>query len=298
MLRSIRPLALFLFVAATGAFAARSDLRIAALQPLHAIAAPPIAQGESTDRQFDASRFHMLEALPPQERAVQALNLAINHSIGAADYVMRNAQDWRGLIESGNRLDTMIAAAMNSPCLEVRMAGFEVQLAVDRVAKTPQGVDHLIQRLHEDPRGVGPWMLWHLGVIGARGVERQRILAVLVATSHDADDTLRRWAVVALTLFGGVEAIDPLLSTAAGDRDQAIREIAFCGLAQSGTFRPADRYAAIPGLLGIAEDARSDQQAIDWSYEALREITGILDLPQRPSSWRERLQAMGLLIGN
>jgi len=295
MPRSICLIALSLCIAAASAFAASEELRAAAARPLKALAAPPIAHGWPTDPQFDAFQARM-EALPPQERARQALGLAIDGSIGAAEYVTRNAQAWRGRIESGNGLETMIVTALNSSRLEVRMAGFEVQLAEDGVEKTPQAVEHLIQRLHEDARGVGPWMLWHLGVIGARGVDRERILAVLVATRHSENDELRRWAVESLNLFGGAGAIEPLLCVAANERSSSIRERAFCGLAQSGTFQPADRHAAIPGLLAIAEDPRSDRQGIDWSYQALREITAIRDLPQQPMLWRERLQAMGLLI--
>ncbi len=183
---------------------------------------------------------------------------------------------------------------MNSPRLDVRVAGVEMQLAEDGVAKTPQAVEHLIQRLHDDPRGVGAWMLWHLGALGARGIDRERIFAVLIAKSRSESDDLRRWAVISLNLFGGSEAIDPLLWVATNDRVQSIRESAFCVLAQSGALRVLDRYKAIPGLLAIAQDPRSDQQNVDWSYRALREITGIHDLPQDPMVWRARLQSLGL----
>jgi hypothetical protein len=294
----IRLIALILCTATAGAFAASGDLRIAAIQQLNSTAAPHIERRESTDPHFDAFDARMVEALQQQERAERALKLAINGSIGAADYLMRHAQDWRGRIESGNTLDAMVATAMNSPRLDVRMAGFEVQLAEDGVTKTPQEVEHLIQRLHEDPRGVGAWELWHLGVIGARGVDRERILAVLTATGRSEDDELRHWAVEGLNLFGGVEAIGPLLSVAANERASSIREIAFCGLALSGTFQRADRYEAIPGLLRIVENPRSDRQNVAWSYQALRQITGIRDLPPQPNLLREQLQSMGFLIGN
>ena len=251
--------------------------------------------GVPTDPHFDAFYADMVDALPPQRRAEQALNLAVNRYAGAAEYAMRNAQGLRGKIESGDKLTAMVSAAMNSPRLEVRMAGIEVQLAEDGVAKTPQSVEHLTQCLHEDPRGVGAWMLWHLRVLRARGIDRKHIFGVLNAYIHSEDETLRRWAVEALSMFSRAEVIDPLLAVAANDRLPSIRENAFCGLAQSATLQRAERYNAIPGLLVIAQDPRSDQQNIDWSYQALREITGIHDLPQQPMLWRERLQGMGLL---
>ncbi len=291
----VRPIALLLCIATACTFAAGNDLHVTAFQQIGGAPSRLTEHGESTDPHFDAFYTGMVEALPPQKRAEEALNLAINRYKGAADYVMRNAQGWRGRIDSSDRLAAIIATAMNSPRLEVRMAGFEVQLAQDGVAKTPQEVGHLIQRLHEDPRGVGAWMLWHLGAIGARGVERERIFAVLVATARTDDPELRRWAVESLGIFGGAEAVDPLLSVAANDHVQSIRERAFCNLAQSGTLQLAERYDAVPGLLAIAQDPRSDRQDVDWSYQALREITGIRDLSQDPRAWRARLQDLGLL---
>jgi hypothetical protein len=255
-----------------------------------------MAYGEATDPHFDAFYLQQVEALPPQQRAERVLELSINRSIGAAEYTMRHAQAWRGQLASGDRLAALIQAAMNSPRLEVRMAGFEVQLAQENLEKTPQQAEHLIERLHEDPHGVGAWMLYHLGLLGARGVERGRIFAVLIETSHARDDALRRWSVEALALFGGPETIGPLLSIAAREPSSSIRERAFCALAQSGSFHMAERYDAVPGLLAIASDPRSDRQDVAWSYQALREITGIDDLPPDPVLWRERLQASGLLV--
>jgi len=250
---------------------------------------------EAPAPRFDAFYAGMVESLPPPQRAERALELAVNGYAGAADYVIRQAPSWRGRIEGGDRLAAMVSAAMNSPRIDVRMAGLEVQLAQDGVGQTPQDVDHLVARLREDPKGVGPWMLWHLGALGARGVERRRVFDVLAMHSRSSDESLRRWSVEALNLFGGAEAIDPLLGVAARDPSATIRERAFCGLAQSGTFQPAERRLAVPGLFAIATDLRADRQQVDWAYQALREITGVRDLPQQPASWRERLQRLGLL---
>jgi hypothetical protein len=45
----------------------------------------------------------------------------------------------------------------------------------------------------------------------------------------------------------------------------------------------------------IAASDQSDRQTLDWTYQALREITGISDLPNDPAKWRERLARVGLL---
>ncbi len=290
----VKLFAMLVALATAGACAAGDDLRSIAIQQTLAVTAPLTEHDASTDPHLDAFYANMMKMLP-QQRAEHALELAINRHADAAEYVMRNAQNWRGQLQSSDRLAALTLTAMNSPRLNVRMAGFEVQLAQDGVAKTPQEVEHLIQRLHEDPHGVGAWELWHLGVLGARGVARERIFSVLVATTRSEDNELRHWAVESLAPFGGVEIINPLLSVAANDRLQTIRERAFCGLTESGTLRLAERYAAIPGLLAIAEDPHSDRQNIDWSYQALREITNIRDLPQDPRVWRVRLRSLGLL---
>ncbi len=288
----IRMFSLTLGLAATAALAGGRELQVSAPT---AISASPIDHGAATDPRFDAFYAAMIEALPPQLRAERALGLAINRYAGAADYVIDQALTWRGKIETNDRLAAITLAAMNSPRIEVRMAGFEVQLALDGVAKTPEQAEHLIERLHEDPHGVGAWELWHLGALGARGVARERIFAELMATRRSRDDELRAWAIEGLNLFGGPEIIEPLLVTAANDRLPSIRERAFCGLAQSATLRRADRDHAIRGLLAIAADAPSDRQEIDWSYQALREITGFRDLPQEAAPWRARLQTLGLI---
>ena len=269
--------------------------QVAGLPPGSAIAAPTAAANPSLGPQragFDAT---LPQSAQPQHRAERALKMAIDRVDGAADYVLRYGQNWRGRIQSNDKLAALIVTAMNSSQTEVRMAGFEMQLAVDGVAKTPQEVEHLIQRLHDDPKGVGSWELWHLGALGARGVDRERILGVLIVYSHSRDDELRRWAVESLNLFGGSDVIDPLLSVAANDSSPTIRDRAFCGLAQLGMIQPGVRYRAIPGLVEIAQNPGSDPQTVDWSYEALRDITGIRDLPQQPALWRARLQSLGLL---
>lgn len=286
---------LFAACALAGALASAvaGELQLAMPQP-DAREAFPFGEQAPAPR-FDAFYAGMVESLPPAERAGRALELAIDGYAGAADYVLRQAPGWRGQLKQSERLSAMIGVAMNSPRIEARMAGFEVQFALDGIVASPAQVEHFIALLKEDPRGTGPWMLWHLGALGARDVDRERIFGVLVAYSRSDDETLRRWAVEALDLFGGSEAIAPLLEIAATDPSATIRERAFCGLAQSGTFRSDERRLAVPGLFAIATDPRADRQQVDWSYQALREITGIRDLPQQPMAWRERLRRQGLL---
>lgn len=95
-------------------------------------------------------------------------------------------------------------------------------------------VDQLVSRLEDNSDGAGPWALWSMASIGARGVDRERIFDVVLSHSEHEDVYLRTWAVNALAKFGGFEVVDPLLNIAATDDNQYVRERAFCGLAQSG----------------------------------------------------------------
>jgi hypothetical protein len=290
-----RTIILALCLLTTAAFATSSELRGVAIEQLRAIAAPLFQHGESTEPHFDAFYADMVEALPAQERAERALELAINRFTGAADYVTENAAAWSGTIQPTPRLSALIRTAIESPLIEVRMAGFEAHLAQYALQKNTATVERLRADLRGTPPDHGAWSLWNLALLGARGVEREAILSELVYFTQSDDAQLRQHAVDAVAKFGGVETVPALLDIAAHDRSPAVRERAFCGLAASGTLLLAERYTAVPGLLAIAQDPQADQQQHDWTYQALREITGMRNVASDPDSWRAQLQRVHLL---
>ncbi|HET6565646.1 MAG TPA: HEAT repeat domain-containing protein [Xanthomonadales bacterium] len=290
-----RWIATALSLAAVAAVAANEPIRVAALEQLRTIAEPLISRGPSTEPRFDDFQAAMVEQLSSQLRAERALELSINRYEGAAQYVIDHAQSWRGTFEPSQRLDALITTAINAPLLETRMAGFEIHLAQYDLEKSPAEVDRLTDRLYEDPQGAGPWALWSMAVIGARGVDRERVFDELLLATRYPDEYVRRWAVDSLAKFGGAEVIDPLLSIAVEDASATVRERAFCGLAASGTLHVAERYLAVPWLLAIAEDPYSDAQTLEWTYQALREISGLHDVPNDPVAWREYLQELAVL---
>ncbi len=279
----------------TATVAATEPLRIAALNQLRSIAEPLFERGPSTEPRFDDFQTAMVEQLPPQARAERALELSINRFAGAAEYVIENAQSWRGQIEPGPRLDALITTAINAPLIEIRMAGFEMHLTQYDLEKSPHEVNRLIDRLEEDPHGAGPWALWSMAVIGARGVDRERVFDELLLAVDHQEIGVRQWAVESLAKFGGVEVVEPLLAIAVEDSSAIVRERAFCGLAQSGTLQVAERYAAIPGLLAIAENPQSSTQTLNWTYQALREISSVHEMPDDPVAWRLLLADLELL---
>lgn len=275
--------------------AASPELRQAALTQLRSIAEPLFERGESTDPQFDQFYASMVETLPAQERAERALELAINRYAGAPEYVINEASSWRAQIKPSERLQALIETAINAPRLEVRMAGFELHLAQYGLRKSAREVDRQFARRAANPIEQGPWALWNLAILAARGVERERIYAELLLATADPDPAGRRWAVDALARFGGAEVIDPLLDLAVSDPSRLVAERAFCGVASSGTLLLAERYSAVPRLLAIVADPAMDAQMTGWGYQALREITSQYDLPEQPQVWQTRLANLGLL---
>ena len=296
LLSSKVPIALVILLLA-GFASANSELRHLAIEHLRSIAEPLLGQGAATDPRFDRFYAGMVEALPPQPRVERALELAVNQFEGAPDYILAQASNWHGDVEPTPRLDTLITTAINSPRIEVRMAGLEVYLAQYALEKTPEQVDRLLDRLIGDPEGAGPWALWSMSAIGARGIDRERVFTILLeyAAATEEDAVLRRWAVDSLAKLGGAEVVDPLLDIAASDAPSIVRERAFCGVAQSGMLHVAERYLAIPRLLDIAEDPNQSRQAKRWAFQALREISSIYDLPEESPLWRDRLTQIELL---
>lgn len=255
----------------------------------------PLAQrGTSTEPRFDAFHRAFAEQMIPQFRAVEVLQMAVNGYDGAAEYLIANARSWRGEIEPTASLEAMLETAMSSPRLDVRMAAIEVSLARSELEVTAAQVDALLEQRGQD-REWSNWELWSVAAIGARGVDREHIYGVLLEAVHDADAKERHYAVDALAVFGGTEVIAPLLAIAANDPDESVQERAFCGLAQSATLHIAEREGALPGLLAIASDIHASAQQHDWSYQAMREISGLAGIAEDPVAWQRALRDAGLL---
>jgi len=231
---------------------------------------------------------HELEKLDhtsAQHQAELLLERAINHYEGANDQIAARADNWRSHLELSPQLNSLITTGLNSNDLRVRAAAIEVDLAAMNVAKTGDSIESLIQQAESGPQSQRVWALWTLGLLGNRGVARERATQVLIAQLQDSNPEIRHWAVEGLAYLGTNETIAPLLQIFHDDSSPMVRERAACSLAQSGMLTQEQRRSVIPQLLNYTEDASLDAQTRTWAYHALRDITG-QNLPEDPSAWR------------
>jgi hypothetical protein len=286
---------IFLLFASLGVLASSENVRTFVITQFRAIIEPLFEEGEATQPKFDAFYAAMVEELPVQQRAERALELSINRFTGATDYVLENAQDWRGEIETNSRLETLTTTALNAPLIEIRMAGFELYLAQYDLEKSIEQIDHLLEQFERHPEKNAAGSLWAIAAIAARGIDRERVFDEIIAASESDNTKIRRGAVEALARFGGQEIIEPLLYIARNDSSSYIQERAFCGLAQTGTLHVIERYDALPGLLQTLRDPYSTDQQHSWVYQALKEISNFYDVSADPDEWEKRLLEVDML---
>jgi hypothetical protein len=234
---------------------------------------------------FSEHEVRELSAMPPQQQAERLLERAINHYDGAIQLIDQHADSWRGYLELGGQLNTLITSALNANDLRVRAAAIEIDLAVYNVEKTPENVFSRIQIL-ESGEGDRVSALWLLGLLGNRGIEQERVFQTLVKYTRDGDASLRRWAVEGLAYLGTDAVIEPLLDIFRSDPSADVRERAACSLAQSGMLQESQRMKAVPAFLNLLEDATLDRTPHQWVLQALQDISG-LRLGDDPAAWRQ-----------
>lgn len=228
----------------------------------------------------------------PQKQAELLLERVINHYEGAADQLAARVDSWRGHLKLSSQLNSLITVALNSNDLRVRAAGIEVDLAAMGVAKEPGSVDRLVQQADASPRPQRIWALWTLGLLGNRGVERERAAQALIYHLRDPDPEVRHWAVEGLAYLGANETIEPLLQVLHDDPSPMVRERAACSLAQSGMLSQEQRRSVVPRLLEYADDPALDATTHTWVFHALRDITG-QNLPNDAAAWRNWYSGSG-----
>jgi len=227
-----------------------------------------------------------LSSMSPQQQAELLMERAINHYDGAIELIDKQVLGWYGQIDvEKGRLAGLLNTAINANDLRVRAASLEITLAGYDLPKTPESVDQILSRLQNEPAHRA-WFLWILGVLGNRGVEPPRIETVFLDRLHDADETVRFYAVTGLGLLATNESIPSLLGVFREDPSPRVREGAACSLAQSGMFTQSQRLRAVPELLKMMDDPTLDAATRGWVFQALRDITGT-SLGSDPAAWRD-----------
>jgi hypothetical protein len=267
-------------------------MRMTSLAPIAAVlfAAGTTVAGQVRSERASATvlsehEIEVLDSMNPQNQAELLLERSINHYRGANEQIAMRVDRWRGRITLNPRLNNLFVTAINSDDLRVRVAGIEIDIAARNLDKHPASVDRLDPIARAGEQGPRANALWDLGLLGNRGIERDRILQILLGSVHDENVNIRYWAVEGLAYLATDETIEPLLQIFHDDPSATIRERAACSLAQSGMLSEKQRFMAVPRLLDYAEDSSLDAETRGWVFQALRDITG-QSLPRDAASWR------------
>lgn len=226
-----------------------------------------------------------LSTLAPQAQAELLLEEAVNDYGVAGGQLSARVDSWRGRLTMSPRMTDLLDSGLNSPDLRVRAAAIEMELVVYNLPKARESSDLLIERIATDPAGRS-WALWMLGAIGNRGIQPEQALRTLIQYAHDPDEKTRFWAVEGLSLLGTDATIQPLLDIFRNDPSLRVRERAGSALAQSGMLTKKQRLTAVPALMSLGEDPSLDSNTRNWTYQALRQITGA-HYGTNPTEWRE-----------
>jgi hypothetical protein len=269
-----------------GTIAAGSGSLRAAWEPIARVIGLDAQRTPASANVLSEHEIEGLDEMAPQNQAELLLERSINHYQGANDQIASRVKGWRGKIELNDRLNHLFITAINSDDLTVRVAGIEIDIAARNLVKDGLTVDRLEPVAREGEQGPRVNAMWDLALIGNRGVERERIFDILMASLHDDNQNIRYWAVEGLAYLAIDASMEPLLAMFHDDPSPTIRERAACGLAQSGMFSAAQRRTAIPRLLEFADDGALDDQTHAWVFQALRDITG-QSLPRDAQAWRD-----------
>jgi HEAT repeat protein len=269
-----------------------STRRVSSLGVASLIVLAAVATARTQERARPASanvlsehELEVLDAMAAQGQAELLLERVINRYRGANEQILSRAVSWRGRLVLNARLNNLFVTAINSDDLRVRTAGIEVNIAARNLEKTPATVDRLEPTARSGEQGPRANALWDLGLLGNRGIEPERVAAILLESIEDPNVNVRYWAVEGLAYLGSDESVAPLLAVLRNDPSPLIRERAACGLAQSGMLSAAQRLRAVPTLLDYADDLSLDAETRTWVFQALRDITG-QTLPRDPATWR------------
>ena len=263
-----------------GAFAVAGQGLVSKLEILLQLAGAPVA---ASSAKLSEHELEEINAMTPQDQAMRLLERTVNHYAGAAEEIEKRAEGWMGQIHETPELTKLGDVAYFSSDLRVRAAALEIWRVEAGFHKTPETVDQIIQSAAVTPDRKY-FFLSHLGILGNRGVERQKVFDTLVQYVRDPDSSARAAAINGLALLGTENTIAPLLEVFHNDSSADLRERAACNLADSGMLSREQRKEAVPELVRFSQDPNLDAATRKWVYQALREITG-QKIGDDPSAW-------------
>ncbi len=222
----------------------------------------------------------------PQLQAEDLLQLDLQgNQATVSPLIQARLDQWRHHLTPSERLRVLIHQAMNSDAsMQVRADGVEVHLAAYGIEKTPQAVESLIRQA-EPGQQYRAWALWTLACLGNRGVSPGRVHETLMASLHDPQPDIRRWAAESVAILGDDGSVPALLESLHGDPSLQVRERAAAGIAVNGMLTREQRMSAVPELLKDLDDPALDPTTRSFIFHILRDLSH-QSLPDDPTRWR------------
>ncbi len=253
---------------------------IAGLEALLRLSGAPVLASAA---KLSEHELEEISAMPAQDQVMRLLERTINHYAGAGEEIEKRADAWLGQIRSTPELSKLTDVAYFSSDLRVRAAALEVWRIEAGFPKTSEALDGIV---HSAATSADRkyFFLSHLGILGNRGVEKQRAFDTLMLYARDPDGDMRAAAINGLALLGTENTIAPLLEIFRSDPSHDLRERAACNLADAGMLTRELRKKAVPDLIRFSQDPNLDQTTKKWVYQALREIT-LEKIGDDPSAW-------------
>lgn len=264
----------------TTAFALAGQGVVAKLEALLRLSGVPVAASSAI---LSEHELEEINAMPPQDQVMRLLERAINRYAGAGEEIEKRGEAWLGQIHSTPELSKLTDVAYFSSDLRVRAAALEIWRIEAGFRKNRETVDEIVNAAATSADRKY-FFLSNLGILGNRGVERQKVFDTLMLYARDPDGNVRAAAINGLALLGTENTIAPLLEIFHGDSSHDLRERAACNLADSGMLPRDLRKQAVPELIRFSQDPSLDQTTKKWVYQALREIT-LQKIADDPSAW-------------
>jgi polyhydroxyalkanoate synthesis regulator phasin len=273
-------LAFALGILLVAAFGLAGQGLVSKLEVLLQLAGNPVA---ASSAKLSEHELEEINAMAPQDQAMRLVERTINHYQGAGEEIEKRSEGWIGQVHSTPELTKLTDVAYFSSDLRVRAAALEIWRVEAGYSKTPETVEQIINAAAVTPDRKY-FFLSHLGILGNRGVERQRVFDTIMQYARDPDSNSRAAAINALGLLGTENTIAPLLELFHSDSSADLRERAACNLADSGMLSREQRKQAVPELVRFSQDPNLDDTTKKWVYQALREITQ-QQIANDPSAW-------------